>query len=142
VAGQVLTGLFLATSLLPGLSWGWVFAFLCLVGFFAYFLPSPFWVLPTLTLSASAAAVSIGFINMCANLAGLLGSPVVGQMKASGFGDRACLLLLAGCYLLGASLIALIGVPPTTAGNPPEKACGLKNILSQDLSATDRPRPL
>jgi ACS family tartrate transporter-like MFS transporter len=53
VAGQVLAGLFLGASLIPGLSWGWVFAFLCLVGFFAYFWPSPFWVLPTLTLSAS-----------------------------------------------------------------------------------------
>jgi ACS family tartrate transporter-like MFS transporter len=118
VAGQVLAGLYLAASLIPGLSWGWVFAFLCLVGFFAYFWPSPFWVLPTLTLSASAAAVSIGFINMCANLAGLLGSPVVGQMKAAGFGDRACLLLLAGCYLLGGGFIALLRIQSTRAPSP------------------------
>ncbi len=108
VAGQVFAGLFLAASVIPGQSWEWIFTWLCLVGFFAYFWPSPFWVLPTLTLSASAAAVSIGFINMCANLAGLLGSPIVGQMKAAGFGDRACLVLLASCYVVGGGIIALL----------------------------------
>ncbi len=108
VAGQVFAGLFLIASVIPGQPWEWIFAWLCLVGFFAYFWPSPFWVLPTLTLSASAAAVSIGFINMCANLAGLLGSPIVGQMKAAGFGDRVCLVVLAGCYIIGGAIIALL----------------------------------
>jgi len=107
-AGQVSAGLFLMASVIPGQSWEWVFTWLCLVGFFAYFWPSPFWVLPTLTLSASAAAVSIGFINMCANLAGMLGSPIVGQMKAAGFGDRVCLVLLASCYIIGGGIIALL----------------------------------
>ena len=40
---------------------------------------SPFWVLPTLTLTSSAAAVAIGVINMCGNMAGAIGSPVVGD---------------------------------------------------------------
>src|SRR6202011_5442226 len=99
VAGQVLTGVFLAASVMPNQSWAWVFAWLCLTGFFAYFWPPPFWVLPTLTLSASA--VAIGLINICANLAGLIGSPVVGWMKVHGYSDRTCLLWLAGCYVLG-----------------------------------------
>jgi MFS transporter, ACS family, tartrate transporter len=111
VAGQVLTGAALAGSAIPGQSWGVVFAWLCLAGFFATWWPSPFWVLPTLTLSASAAAVSVGLINMCANLAGLLGSPVVGQMKSAGLGERACLLFLAGCYAAGGAVIALLRVP-------------------------------
>jgi MFS transporter, ACS family, tartrate transporter len=113
VAGQVLTGIFLACSALPGQSWTAVFAWLCAAGFFAYFWPSPFWVLPTLTLSASAAAVSIGFINICANLAGLLGSPIVGKMKSSGFDDRACLVFFAACYAAGGIIVAMLRVPAT-----------------------------
>lgn len=108
VAGQVLAGVFLVASVVPHQPWEWVLAWLCLVGVFAYFWPSPFWVLPTLTLSSSSAAVSIGLINMCANLAGLLGSPIVGRLKASGFDDRVCLVFLASCYLLGGAIIALL----------------------------------
>lgn len=111
VAGQVLTGMFLAASVMRGQPWAMVFGWLCLVGFFASFWCSPFWVLPTLTVSASVAAVSIGFINMCANLAGLIGSPVIGGMKNAGFDDHACLLFLAACYALGGVIVALIRVP-------------------------------
>lgn len=109
--GMALTGGCLIASAWPGQSWGALFAWLCLAGFFAYLWPTPFWVLPTLSLSASAAAVAIGFINMCANLAGLLGSPVVGRMKTAGLDDRACLQFLAACYVAGGVLIALIRIP-------------------------------
>lgn len=110
-AGMALTGACLIGSAWPGQSWGALFAWLCLAGFFAYFWPTPFWVLPTLSLSSSAAAVAIGLINMCANLAGLLGSPIVGRMKTAGFDERACLQFLAGCYLAGGVLIACIRIP-------------------------------
>jgi ACS family tartrate transporter-like MFS transporter len=96
---------------MPGQSWASVFAWLCAAYFFAMSWPPPFWVLPSLTLSASAAAVALGFINICANLAGLLGSPVVGQMKAAGFGNGACLLFLAACYATGGAVIAAIRIP-------------------------------
>jgi ACS family tartrate transporter-like MFS transporter len=111
VAGQVLTGMFLAAAVTTGQSWVFVFAWLCLVQFFAFFWPSPFWVLPTLTMSASAAAVAIGFINMCANLAGQVGPAVFGEMKSAGFGDQACLLVLAGCYAAGGVVVACLRVP-------------------------------
>jgi ACS family tartrate transporter-like MFS transporter len=126
VAGQVLTGVCLALAMWPGLSWGWFFALLCLTGFFAYFWPPPFWVLPTLTLSASVAAVSIGFINICANVAGQLGSPAVGWMKTRGFSAGACFLLLAGCYVLGGVIISLLRVPraPARAGSGPAGKAG------------------
>jgi MFS transporter, ACS family, tartrate transporter len=108
--GQVGAGVFLALSVVPGQPWAAVFAWLCLAGFFANFWYTPFWVLPTLNLTSSAAAVSIGFINMCANLAGLAGSSAVGEMKAAGLGDRPCLLFLAAAFALGGAFVAAIGV--------------------------------
>jgi ACS family tartrate transporter-like MFS transporter len=90
---------------------------LCFTGLTAYFWPSPFWALPTVTLTASAAAVSIGFINMLANLAGFLGNHNVGWLKQHGFGDRACLLFLAACYLAGGALIAFVRVERADRGS-------------------------
>jgi ACS family tartrate transporter-like MFS transporter len=110
-AGMALTGVFLAASVVPGQPWALVFVWLCLAGFFAFTWPSPFWVLPTLTLSDSAAAVAIGLINMSANFAGLVGSPIVGSMKKFGASDPMCLLFLACCYLAGGAVIALFRIP-------------------------------
>ena len=101
---------FLAISVIAGQSWTMVFLWLCLVGFFAFSWPSPFWALPTQTLPPDAAAVSIGFINMCANIAGAIGSPVVGWMKDHEFSDAACLQFLAGCYILGGIIIAMLRI--------------------------------
>jgi ACS family tartrate transporter-like MFS transporter len=116
VAGQALAAVFLAGSAIPSQPFGLVMVWLCLVGFTAYFWPSPFWALPTLTLTASAAAVSIGFINMFANLAGTLGNSCVGWLKSHGYGDRACLLFLAACYLVGAVFLAFLHVPKPNRG--------------------------
>ena len=110
VAGQVATALFLVGSTIPGQPFGVVMLWLCLTGLAAYFWPSPFWALPTLTLNASAAAVAIGLINMCANLAGYVGNHVTGWMKTNGFGESACLLFLACCYLLGGVIVSFVKV--------------------------------
>ena len=83
-------------------------AWLCFTGLAAYFWPAPFWALPTLTLTASAAAVAIGLINMCANLAGYLGNHATGWMKSHGAGDTAVLLFLAASYLLGAVITSFV----------------------------------
>jgi ACS family tartrate transporter-like MFS transporter len=108
VAGQVFTALFLAASTIPGQPIWLVMAWLCLTGFAAYSWPSPFWALPTVTLTASVAAISIGFINMLANLAGYFGNYSVGWLKDHDFSDRSCLLFLAGCYLIGGLLVAWV----------------------------------
>jgi ACS family tartrate transporter-like MFS transporter len=119
VAGMVLCGTFLAAGVIPGQPWPAIFGWLCLSVTFGYFWPPPFWVLPTLTLSASAAAVSVGVINMAANAAGLIGNPLVGFLKnPGGWSDRECLLVLAGCYVLGGTFIALIRVPRSAAPRP------------------------
>ncbi len=110
IAGQLGTALFLSLSVMPGQQWAAVVVWLCLTGFFANFWFSPFWVLPTLSLTSSAAAVSIGVINMCGNLAGALGSPVVGVMRDAGWGDQATMTFVAGCYALGAVFVAMVRV--------------------------------
>jgi ACS family tartrate transporter-like MFS transporter len=111
VVSQVLTGGFLAASVLPGQPWSVVFVWLCLVGFFAPSWPPTFWVLPTLTLSASAAAVSIGFINICANLAGLVGNKLFGELQAARFSDGVCLFVLACCFFVGGTIVAWVPIP-------------------------------
>jgi ACS family tartrate transporter-like MFS transporter len=110
VAGQAMTGLALAASVIPGQPWEAVFAWLCVAGFFATSWPSPFWVLPTLSLSASAAAVSIGFVNICANVGSMTGSPIVGRMKEAGIRDRGCILFLSACYVLGGVIVSRLRV--------------------------------
>ncbi len=116
-AGQAGTALFLVLSTLPGQPWAVVFGWLCLAGFFAHFWYTPFWVLPTLSLTLSAAAVAIGFINMWANLAGAVGSPVVGALRDAGLDDRGCLLVLAAGFAVGAAFVA--AVPVRTTPPPP-----------------------
>ena len=113
IGGQVATALFLAGSAMTGQPFFVVMTWLCLTGFAAYFWPSPFWSLPTLTLTASAAAVSIGFINMSANLAGWLGNYAMGSLKTRGYTESALLFLLAGCYLLGGVLVSFVKVQRT-----------------------------
>ena len=83
-----------------------------MAGFGAFFWIPPFWVLPTSTLTASAAAVAVGLINMCANLAGLIGSAAVGELRTAGVGDAGCVLFLAGGYTLGAIILSTIRVRP------------------------------
>ena len=109
--GMAGTGTALAASTLPGQPLAAVFAWLCLMGFFAFWWPPPFWVLPTLTMSASAAAASIGYINICANVAGFVGPLGLGQMHQSGVPDWVLLVVAASCYIAGGGVVTLLRVP-------------------------------
>jgi len=108
VGAMVAASIFLAASALPGQSFAMVMVWLCLTGFSALSYPSPFWALPTLSLTASAAAASIGFINIFANLAGYCGNHLMGWMRHHGATDRQCLLFLASCYCLGGIIISFV----------------------------------
>jgi MFS transporter, ACS family, tartrate transporter len=112
--GMAATAVLLAGSAITGQPFAIVMTWLCLTGFAAYFWPSPFWALPTLTLTASAAAVSIGFINMCANLAGWLGNYQMGWLRSNGYSERECLVFLASCYLAGAVFTSLVKIQRTS----------------------------
>ena len=111
MTGQLGGALFLLVSVIPGQPWGLVFAWLCVGGFFAMFWFTPFWVLPTMTLATSAAAVAIGTINMCGNIAGAIGSPIVGMIRDAGGGDAAALIFVAVCFAAGAVFVSMVRVP-------------------------------
>ncbi len=105
---MVLAATLLAISSIPGQPFPLVMMWLCFTGLAAYAWPPPFWALPTISLTASAAAVSIGFINIFANIAGYFGNHLMGWMRHNGATDRECLLFLAGWYCLGGIIVSLV----------------------------------
>ena len=110
IAGMWATGAFLGASAAPGQPFAMVMGWLLLTGLVASSWPPPFWALPSATLTASAAAASIGVINICANLAGYFGNHLIGWIKVRGATDSQCLFLLATWYLLGGAIISLVRV--------------------------------
>ena len=108
VAGMAGAAVLLAISTIPGQSFGVVMMWLCLTALAAYSWPPPFWALPTISLTSTVAAVAIGFINIFANLAGYLGNHLIGWMRGQGATDRACLVFLASCYLVGAIIVSQV----------------------------------
>lgn len=103
VAGQCATGILLIASTIPGQSFPLVMMWLLLTGLVVHSWPPPFWTLPP-------TAASIGFINMCANLAGYLGNHLFGLLRSRGMTDSGGLLFLAGCYLLGGAIVSRVRV--------------------------------
>jgi MFS transporter, ACS family, tartrate transporter len=92
----MLAATFFALSAVPGQSFPMVLTWLCLTTAAGYSFPAPFWVLPTLTLGESAAAASIGLINLVGNLGGFIGPSVVGYV-----------LTRTHSYPLGMAILAL-----------------------------------
>ena len=111
VAGQVGAAVFLTLAMMRGQPAVVVFGWLMLTGLFAHGWPTPFWALPSTTLTASAAAVAVGVINMCANLAGFVGNAVVGSLQERGVSLPTCLMGAAACYAVGGLLVSVIPVP-------------------------------
>ncbi len=114
IAGQCATGTFLALAAIPGQSFPMIMTWLVMTGLTSYSWPPPFWALPTLTLTHGAAAASIGFINIFANLAGYCSNHLIGWIRDRGASESLCLFLLAGWYLFGGALISLVRVTPQT----------------------------
>lgn len=108
--GMIATGIFLTCSVIPGQGFGAQMAWLCLTAFGAFFWISPFWTLPSLTLTASAAAVATGLINMGANLAGYLGNHATGWLRAHAYGETECLLFLSACFISGGIIISFLRI--------------------------------
>jgi MFS transporter, ACS family, tartrate transporter len=81
---------------------------LAMIGMKAY-LPA-FWALPSLFLTESAAAASIGLINSCGNLGGWVGPSVVGFVKEATGEYRYGLWYLAASVIVSAFIIVGLGI--------------------------------
>ncbi len=106
--GMITTGIFLACSTIPGQGFAGQMTWLCLTAFGAFFWISPFWTLPSLSLSAAAAATATGLINMGANLAGYAGNHVTGWLRGHGYAESQCLLFLAACFVIGGIILSSV----------------------------------
>jgi len=100
----ILGGCFFILTAIPSLSFGWLLILLCMTSFFIYgFIPS-YWVLTTMTLSESAAAAAVGFINCFTALGGFLGPTLIGNMLSFGIPFTGVIFLIASCYVVAGSL--------------------------------------
>ncbi|MGE5100207.1 MAG: MFS transporter [Deltaproteobacteria bacterium] len=65
---------------------------------------APFWCLPTMLLSGSAAAVGIALVNAIGNVGGFVGPNVIGFLKTTTGGDTGAFLCLAAMALVAAGI--------------------------------------
>jgi len=65
---------------------------------------APFWVLPTILLSGTSAAVGIALVNAIGNIGGFAGPTIVGFLKTSAGGDGGALLSLSAMALVAAAV--------------------------------------
>jgi MFS transporter, ACS family, tartrate transporter len=97
----IFSAIFFLATILAGAHFWIAFAFLVAVGAGVTSYYAPFWALPTLVLSESAAAASIGLINSFGNLGSLTGPYVVGY-----FLDRTKTFVPGFIYLIASLLFA------------------------------------
>ena len=101
---------------------------LAMTGLKAY-LPA-FWSLPTLFLSESAAAGSIGLINSVGNLGGFFGPTVLGFVKNATGSFRGGLAYLAVSMTISATIILMLGLGKRAA-KPENQADLLAEALDE-----------
>jgi MFS transporter, ACS family, tartrate transporter len=87
-------------------------------GAFYSHLPA-FWSMPTMILTGTAAAASFGMINSIALIGGFIGPYAVGWLNDRTGGLSAAFLLIAVCYLLAGTVLALIRIPSAVSPTPP-----------------------
>jgi len=63
---------------------------------------APFWVLPTILLSGTSAAVGIALVNAIGNIGGFVGPTIVGFLKTNTGGDNGALLALSAMAFVAA----------------------------------------
>jgi MFS transporter, ACS family, tartrate transporter len=102
---------------------------LTMIGMKAY-LPA-FWALPSLFLTESAAAASIGLINACGNLGGAVGPSVIGKVKEITGEYRYGLWYLSSSVIVSAIIIVGLGI----GGHLP-------TAVSSESSKSEEPNPI
>ena len=89
--------------------WGAVVLFTVAMAGLKAYLPA-FWALPTLFLSQSAAAGSIGLINSVGNLGGWIGPTMMGWIETQTGSFRGGLTYLAVSMAVSATIILMLGL--------------------------------
>jgi nitrate/nitrite transporter NarK len=112
ISSTMWSATFFTLSALPGQSFPMVLSWLCLTTACGYSFPAPFWVLPTLTLGESAAAASIGLINLIGNLGGFIGPSAVGYVLARTHSYPLGMMILALGAMLGGLVLLAVRVQP------------------------------
>jgi D-galactonate transporter len=87
-------------------------AWLCVAGAGFFAVLPVFWTLPTAFLDAGCAAAGIAAVNSIGNLGGYFGPQVFGALKDRTGGDTASLIFLAGCAVVGAVIVLVMGHNP------------------------------
>ena len=108
---------FFTMSTVPGQPFALVLVWLCLTGAAGYAWPPPFWVLPTTALTKSAAAASIGLINVIGNLGGFIGPAVVGRLLSLQYSYTVAIVFLSVSFLLAGVLILTTRSPRRLRSN-------------------------
>jgi len=104
----ILAAVFFILSTIPGLPFPLVLTLLCLTGAAAFSWGVSFWVIPSLILSESAAAASVGLINMVNSVGSFLGPSIVGYLLTKGYSHRDVVFFLASCFLISAAFVAAV----------------------------------
>ena len=102
-----------------------------LTGLKAY-LPA-FWSLPSLFLTSTAAAGSIGLINSVGNLGGQLGPAVIGKLETLTGSFQRGIIFLAVSMAISATIILCLGLGRVT----PKSAGSFAEPLAEQLPDTD-----
>ncbi len=104
----VLAACFFLLSTISGLPFPLVLLLLCCTGAAAFSWGVSFWVIPSLILGESAAAASVGFINMVNSVGSFLGPTIVGYLLSNNFTHREVVTFLSCCFLFSAALVAAV----------------------------------
>ncbi len=99
--------------LVPGAVWGVGFISLSMAGLYAF--RGPFWSMPSLFLTRSAAAISIAAINSVGNLGGFVGPYAIGAINDKTGDPMVALFLLSALLAVAFVMIALARLPGRVA---------------------------
>lgn len=93
-------------------------ALIALANFGIYGLKGPFWPLPSMFLTGTAAAGGIALINSVGNLGGFVGPFILGSVKDATHSYSMALYVLAGSAAVAALVCLLLHTPSTVPEEP------------------------
>ena len=105
----LLSAIIFPITVIPGQPFGLVLFWLCLSSAAIYGQGPSFWVLPTMTLGASAAAAAVGLINSFGSLGSFVGPTVVGLLLTAQYPFSVAVGLLSLCFLLASVTTVFLG---------------------------------